>query len=476
MNASRAFVLHQTGAEGPEGVAVDFVLETLTTRLVTDTRGYFSVHVFDSDLNQSIQRAFVSFFVGGRQDREFADAVIQAFTSRSEVWESVLGVTLSDLDPAQDPQRTVDVLTLKAGGLAESLADSLGRERVGRLLATLVERHRGRSFDRSDLIAAGEAVDADLAPLLATWLDSTELPGFVGTGARASRLTDGADGSPRYQLVVGLANDEAASGMLRVGTTVGSGDDTEQDWSDPITLDRHSAVEYGTVLTQAPTAVEVRPYLSLNRTAFAVDLAEVNEVEVVDLPPFEGLQVVPRGSPPADRIVVDDLDPGFAVTGDDRPSGFRLGARGASTETDQGLPSIVVPTPPGQWSRFEAPEAWGTYRHTVAMIRPGKGDQRAVFSVDLPRAGRWDLELHLPDKSRFRPFIQKWGAWHLELVSPGGKQEVSFDSVAAAGGWNLIGTYDLPAGELRVELGNRTDGQLVVADAIRLQPAAGGGS
>lgn len=476
MNASRAFLLHQTRAVGPEGVAVDYVLETLATRVVTDTRGYFSVHVFDSDLNQSVQRAFVSFFVGGRQDREFADAVIQAFTSRSEVWEAVLGVALSDLDPTQDPQRAVDVLTLKAGALAESLADSLGRERVGRLLATLVERHRGRPFDRSDLVAAGQAVDADLAPLLATWLDGTDLPGFVGTGARAFRLAEGSDGSPRYQLVVGLANEEPASGMLRVVVTVGSGRETERDSSDPITLDPHSAVEYGTVLSQTPTAVEVRPYLSLNRAPFAVDLAEVNEAEVVDLAPFEGVREVPKALLPAGRLVVDDLDPGFAVAGDDRPSGLRLGARGVSTETDQGLPSIVVPTPPAQWSRFEAPEAWGTYRHTVALVRPGRGDQRAVFTVNLPRAGSWDLELHLPDKSRFRPFIQKWGAWHLELVTPEGSREVTFDSVAAGGGWNLVGTQDLPAGEVRVELTDRTDGQLVVADAIRLQPAAGGGS
>jgi len=476
MNASRAFVLDQTRAAGPEGVAVDFVLETLATRVVTDTRGYFSVHVFDSDLNQSIQRAFVSFFVGGRQDREFADAVIEAFTSRSEVWEAVLGVALADLDPAQDPQRTVDVLTLKAGALAESLADFLGRERVGRLLATLVERHRGQPFDRSDLVAAGQAVDADLEPLLATWLNSTDLPGFVGAGARAYRLPDGEDGSPRYQLLVGLANEEPASGMLRVVVTVGSGREAERDSSDPITLDPHSAVEYGTVLSQAPTAVEVRPYLSLNRAPFALDLAEVNEAEAVDLPPFEGVREAPTAPPPADRIVVDDLDPGFAVAGDSRPSGLRLGARGASSDTDQGLPSIVVPTPPAQWSRFEAAEAWGTYRHTVALVRPGRGDQRAVFTVTLPRAGSWDLELHLPDKSRFRPFIQKWGAWHLELVTSEGSQEVTFDSVAAGGGWNLVGTYDLPAGEVRLELTDRTDGQLVVADAIRLQPAAGGGS
>jgi hypothetical protein len=476
MNASRAFVLDQTRAAGPEGAAVDFVVETLATRLVTDTRGYFSVHVFDADLNQSIQRAFVSFFAGGRQDREFADAVIEAFTSRSEVWEAVLGVALADLDPAEDPQRAVDVLTLKAGALAESLADALGRERVGRLLATLVERHRGEAFDRSDLVAAGRAVDADLEPLLATWLDATDLPGFVGTGARAFRIADGPDGSPRYQLVVGVANGEPASGLLRVGYTVGSGREAERESSDPITLAAGAAVEYGTVLSQVPTAVEVRPYLSLNRAPFAVDLAAANEAEVVDMPPFEGVREVPRGSPPADRVVVDDLDPGFAVTGDDRPSGFRLGARGASTETDQGLPSVVVATPPAQWSRLEAAEAWGTYRHTVALVRPGRGERRAVFTATLPRAGGWDLELHLPDKGRFRPFVQKWGAWHLELVTPEGSQEVTFDSVAASGGWNLVGTHDLPAGEVRVELTDRTDGQLVVADAIRLQPAAGGGS
>ena len=53
--------------------------------------------------------------------------------------------------------------------------------------------------------------------------------------------------------------------------------------------------------------------------------------------------------------------------------------------------------------------------------------------------------------------------------------EIKFDSNAAAMGWNLAESIDLPEGETTVTLSNKTDGQFVVADAIRWSPSAGNG-
>ena len=55
----------------------------------------------------------------------------------------------------------------------------------------------------------------------------------------------------------------------------------------------------------------------------------------------------------------------------------------------------------------------------------------------------------------------------------GDEREIAFDSNGAAEGWNLSESFALPKGEVSVTLSNNTDGQFVIADAIRWSPSAG---
>lgn len=104
----------------------------------------------------------------------------------------------------------------------------------------------------------------------------------------------------------------------------------------------------------------------------------------------------------------------------------------------------------------------------------GKGKTRAEFNGLAPKAGLWDLEIHLPHKQRFR-FARKWGMWKLAVVQDDVRQELDFDASAAPRGWNLVDAFDLVDGEVIVEFSDATTGMIVVADAIRWTPAAGAG-
>ena len=57
------------------------------------------------------------------------------------------------------------------------------------------------------------------------------------------------------------------------------------------------------------------------------------------------------------------------------------------------------------------------------------------------------------------------GSYDMRIVAAGGETAVEFDGTAAELGWNRIGDYDLPAGEVRVVVSNQTSGDYCVADA-----------
>jgi hypothetical protein len=157
----------------------------------------------------------------------------------------------------------------------------------------------------------------------------------------------------------------------------------------------------------------------------------------------------------------------------------RAGRGAAAADTlDEGLPVALGNGPPRQWSRRNAENSFGHYRHTVVYIGGGEGENYGSLTTTLPSAGLWELEMHIPFLTFLPPEAR--GTWNLEIVSADGREAVSFDATAGVVGWNLIGGYRLPAGEVSVVLSDRSDGRLVVADAIAWspvgRPAAGSGA
>ena len=180
-------------------------------------------------------------------------------------------------------------------------------------------------------------------------------------------------------------------------------------------------------------------------------------------------------------IVVDDLDAGFSVeTDEDVATGEGLwGLYRTDMEVDQGLPRHwwnLEERLGGAWSREEVYSSWGKYRHTMARAGPGDGKRRAVFSTKLPNTGTWRLEFHIPTApvpqmpdmdDAWPPFPSLLGRYDMWLRTAEGDTAIEFDGSGAAGGWNKLGEFGIESPRVSVVVSNRTDGDVVIADAIR---------
>jgi ABC-type transport system involved in multi-copper enzyme maturation permease subunit len=484
--AARSFFSYQTGGEGVIGLPMDYVYEDLSTRLVTGKQGYFSVHHYGRDMGQTINSTVGAIFQN--RSGSISDALIDSVTQRSEVWDAVLEVSLADLDPWEAPKRALDVLTLKGGAMSRSMLDGLGREKTGALLSALRERTGGESFDREDIVEVGREIDVDLEAWLDVWISGTDLPGFTLDSVSTERISDSDNGAPRYQSRLQLRNDEPTPGLVRIDYRTGRrgagkakqgprlGIGAEMEHTDPVRVEGPGAVEIGIVTSEPLRILRVVPYLALNRSGFNVNLPPLDEERIVEAEPFVGARVVEWSEPDDPWIIVDDLDDGFSVTEGDGGSGLRFGGRGQSNEdTDQGLPISQFGQVTSRWSRRTNSGAWGKYRHTIALIRSGKGDRPATFTVEIPHAGEWELEYHLPPFSGRGDGPRRRGVWTMTVVDPSASREVTFDGDSAEGGWNSLGTFEIADGETRVEIGDKSDGgRYVIADAIRWAPVSGG--
>lgn len=506
--AARNFLGFQTAAAGPGAPALDFVVETLLMRLLSDRDGHFSAHVFASgDSFGSVMAQTMTSLFGGGDDDSIVDSVATAASDQPSVWDRALGVPLSELDVWEDPAKAFNVVTLKGRAIATVLLDGLGREKAGALLAELRRRHAGGTFTAEDFHAAAAASGADITSLLGDWLDDAAMPGFIGSDVSVVRLRDDELGKPRYQIRLIVRNGEPAPGLARVRFSTRQSAEEEANWiaGDPMRIPGNSAVEVGLIAAGVPQAVELEPYLSLNRDRVALELPEVDQENTVDDEPFVGARPVEGPLPVGDsrEIIVDDLDPGFTVASTEAEGdGVRVGGGlqfsmdfGPDADIDQGLPTYQSFTAaPTGFSRQTASSAWGRYRHTIARATTGQGNHAATFAAELPESGRWRLAYHLPALSGGNPvsaraargavvvtastggsgaYFGRQGTYDIALESAGESQEVEFDASVAESGWNDLGEFELPAGEVRVKVTNSTSGRTVVADAIRWTPANG---
>jgi hypothetical protein len=471
MASARSFFGFQTAAEGPGALPLDFVCETLAMRLLTDRHGYFSLFHLGAALDRTVGQELRSVFDPSRSQNDQARAFVDLVTSRPRVWDKVLETRLLDLDPRQDPSQALDVLTLKGGALAESLLDGLGRGRAGRMLAELRRRHAGGTFTRRDVVEVGRDLGEDLGELLSVWIDRTGLPGFTLGEVEGWRLPD-RRGAPSYQLEIVVRNEEPTPGLARLEYTLAGSSGVTRDRTEPIPFPGRSAIRIGLVTPSVPRSVRVAPYLALNRGPFAVPLPPVNEDRIERREPFHGWRVLDWTPAAGEAVVVDDLDGGFGV---DKPAGrslLRVRGRRRGGDLDEGLPVASTGRLTAEWSRLASPEAYGKYRHTMAVVLAGAASQFATFTAAIPRAGRWGLEYHLPppEKAGIRR-----GTWHLAVVDGSSERAVSFDAEGGESGWNKVTEVDLRAGEVQVRVSDATDGDLVVADAIRWTPGSGAG-
>lgn len=477
-SASRALARNlttfQSGADGPGAHALDYVCEELGRELFTDPSRYritgpsmYTAHFSNYDAGFG---ATVSQMIGGLTS-ESGDwtGFRQYFYAQPSVWERALGASLSDMDFERETRKAIGAFALRGNAVARSIVDGLGRNRTGALLAEL-RRYDDGTYDAGEFAMAGTAVGADLERLVGDWLHDAALPGFVASRAHSVRIADDSEGKPRYQIRVHVRNDEPTPGLVRLALGVSP----QSQRSEPIRVEGNATVEIGIVSAEPPQALWFEPYLSLNRVPFRIALPNSDETDDATRQPFVGSQPSTWLPPPSPGILIDDLDPAFAV--ENRRDDVRLGRSATRSipgrELDQGLPTWTNER--GEWTRALIPSSWGKYRHTVAGAMAGDGTAVGVFTVELPRPGRWQLDYHVPNPRvmgpGFLPSFGMLGSFEMTLVVDGNGITVDFDGSLAEIGWNKLGEYDLPSGAVRLEVSNRTDGEMVIADAIRWVP------
>ena len=467
------------GAGGDDALALDLLCLELADRLLPRPNSVRteSAHLFDKNGSPALLVEMLSSLPGG------ARSVLRDLLARHDptadrpmMWDRLTSGGVDADAGASRTLETLGVLALRVGKAAQAIVDAHGQGRSAALLSALRTRYAGRTFTIADLIAVADAIDLPLASLLDPWLHGNTLPGFVASSAKAVRLRDDESG-PRYQARLHVHNEQDAPGLVAL-----SADRYRLiDSTSPVVVDGLASVELEWVGSEPPDVLWLHPYLSANRHPFAIQVAEV--VDGVQPASLVDAHFGARTSDwrPAQElgVIVDDLDPGFAVETDTEARWrFQLSDLTVARPLDQGMLLYergMSALRRNTWHREVVPTAWGRYRRTIALAQAGDGGARAVASARLPSRGRWALAFHVPlspppdfpGERAPEAHLRFLGGYDMRLRTAKGETSIEFDGRAANFGWNTLGVFDMPAGEVQLVVTNRTFGDIVLFDAIR---------
>ena len=484
---TRSMMRYRASAAGPHATMLNFVVDELAKgALHVYWPAFFSAHHHGAAGRRGAAAEVLDRMMGhgAAVDRE-----IEAAAGRVAVSPEFLTGALGELQFADDAKRALDMLNFKGRMLADTLLAGWPQRGEAKVLREVVRRHEGGTYTLDDLRAAARAAGAPLDSVVGEWWAGTELPGFVASPLDAYRLQDGPEGRPRYQLRLHVCNEEASPGLVRLDCR---GSEATQDCPyGSYGVPSGDCIEIGAVTDFPPTQARLATYLSKNGNGITFPALSIDAARTIDAPPLQGSRPSEWRPPASADVVVDDLSPGFALR--DAPA-RGLGFRGRQPA----------------WTRGETPGSWGKYSRTAIWSEPGDGDRSATFGARLPAPGRWRLHYHMPGAEltelegsvamsiRHVRTTHKLGSHEMTLVEHrdvgasadagqtagggNGRDEhdaggagrkstrIEFDGRDAVAGWNHLGDFDLESPQVSLVVTDRTDGAVVVADAIRWRP------
>lgn len=406
LHFSKNLVSYKTRPSGPSSTAINYVVNELADDLWTDEAGYFSMHTY---LN------FVEFFVAQESSPEQDARRILA--DRHSVWNQVFSTSLADLDYDADGYKAMHVLNLRGGAVASSVSNAYQKDIIGAFLQLLTDRYLGTTYSKEQFLQTALDVGLDFDHVVGDWMESRAAPGFLASDASVERISDSESGNPVYQTTFFLRNSEPVPGIVWISHQRRTEQISYLGDAISFQIPAETSMRVATQLSEKPNWISIDPGVSLNRKPIELALPTHEILEITESPELPALTEVDWQWPFENEIVIDDLDPGFSIVGDEADMSaveipwivrfFLSDVVGLDEEPelDNGL-SDTNSLQTTVWTRNSNGRSFGKYRQTFAVKSNNWDGSKAKFSTSLPNVGRWELRFHVPQANVSSPSLQ----------------------------------------------------------------------
>jgi len=377
-----------------------------------------------------------------------------------------------------------DILKNKSEMLFKQLTYEIGNEQFNEYLKEFLEQHQFTVVDFQDFLSdVQNKLDFNLNNFMQSWYEQKLMPGYYVSNIQSYKVLDG--NKTRYQVRFDVSNNEEIDGLIAVnfrirgsgfrGRFMGGGASEESEPERIYSIQKMQSKQIGILLDLQPGAILINSMVSLNLPS------EINQrFEEFDLNekaiPFEGERMLDKPvmlSMP-EEIIIDNEDESFTVHAQEETSFLKkvFKLNGGDEDEYVGLNMWRIPN---TWRKTIHSNFYGRYVHSAYYVKAGNGSKVVSWTANIPESGQYDVYCY-SSLSQFRGGRGRGrrgdrqpmtGEMIYTVFHDDGQEQVTLDIQSADEGWNFLGTYYLSEGSVKVELSDKSNARVVVADAVK---------
>ena len=385
--------------------------------------------------------------------------------------------TLEEIISDPDQKRIIDnVIKLKGDVLFSMVEWKAGEDEFEEFLRELLGEYEFKNISFEDFdTRIKEKFGIELTPLMDSWFNTKELPGYLFSPAEAVKVKAG--NMMKTMVTLKVTNFSEIEGLVEISFRMGErrrgrwgGGDDEDMIEKLVYLEPRQTKELSYLLDGEPRMVAINTMTSQNIPQMIMDGFR-NVDEDPKAVAFEGERVVetPVQAELPNEIIVDNEDPEFEVTELENTSLLEKWIL-KEEEGKQKYSGMNYWRPPANWTAVTNSDFYGEYVRSGYYIKPGDGSLKAKWHVPVKNPGYYDLFYHLYKSRRYgrgRGDDDR-GEYHFIIHSDDGEEEQTLEIQNADEGWNHLGSFYFSGDTALIELTNQSNARLIFADAVKL--------
>lgn len=369
-----------------------------------------------------------------------------------------------------------ELLLAKGSNFFALLSARFGDDKFNKMLDELILHTRYKRFNLEQLDSLIKLnFGASIIQEPKKWFEGRLLPGFLIKDIETYRIKD--NEYTKFQLRLKISNPEPVDGMIALNIEMAREDEgrrgrrTEQatDFSKKIYLKAGTSREIGLVFPSEPARMRIYTNISRNLPNNLIyDFSTFDELKKVgifdsirEIDFFEKLEL-------PNEFVVDNEDEGFTYSQSTGES--YLKSQVSKLKRNSGrykYTRIYSWNPPGNWKFVLHSDFYGRYIRSGLYIKSGDGKKVASWDAKIYQAGTYDVYCHILRITNEWQRKKERLSYLFKVYHDEGFDEINLLDEELENGWIFLGTFYISPENAKVELSNKSSGNIVCADAIK---------
>lgn len=368
-----------------------------------------------------------------------------------------------------------EVVLYKGRQLFDMMRAKYGEKELDTLLTSIYLKNLHHKMSITEINTVFQSkFKTNFDSLVEKWLVQKSLPSFRVQDVTTYKVVD--KEAEKYQVRLMVTNTGGADGLITLDFELNNPNQSKDknrdnqfnvDFTRKVYVSARSSLEIGYTFSAEPTRMMIETHISENLPC-NLNFNFTGFTETRKVPALDGILKISykTTSAPKEEIIVDNEDAGFSFNQLSEMA-YLKSIINKKRENHYKYDRIYWWDPPSEWKAILSSKFYGNTIHSAYYTAGSDGNQVATWKTKLKDQGEYEIYFYLNKFENGWRQNNKPPDYHFIVYHQGGAEKLTRNTKDMEAGWVSLGTFNLVSDTAKVQLTNKSTGQIIIADAVK---------